>query len=60
MEVLQKQWLTPTDLLEEFNIGIKTQNRLRSEKKIPYSKVGRQVRYSRDRINMWLEEHKVV
>ena len=59
METLQKRWLTPQDLLTEFNISIKIQNRLRSEKKIPYSKVGRQVRYDRVEINKWLENHAV-
>lgn len=59
MDTLRKDWLTPVDLLEEFGITIKIQNRLRSEKKIPYSKVGRQVRYSRERINQWLESHVI-
>ncbi len=60
METLQKRWLTPQDLLTEFNISIKIQNRLRSEKKMPYSRVGRQVRYDRIEIDKWFEEHKIV
>ncbi len=60
METSQKQWLTPQELLSEFSISIKIQDRLRSEKKIPYSKVGRQVRYNRDHINQWFEDHAVV
>lgn len=54
-----KEWLTPIDLLDLFNIKIKVQERLRAEKKIPYSKVGRQIRYKKDRIEKWLEEHTV-
>ena len=55
----QKQWLTPQDLLQEYSISLKTQDRLRWKKLIPYSKVQRQVRYSRKRIDEWLENHEV-
>ena len=59
METQQLEWLNPIQLLEYISISIKTQNRLRSEGKIPYCKVGRQVRYNRHEIDKWLTDHKV-
>ncbi len=59
MENLQKRWLTPQELAVEFNISITVQNRLRSAKTMPYSRVGRQVRYDRIEIDKWLEDHRV-
>ena len=49
-----KEWLSPQDLEDEFEIRISTQNKLRMAKKIPYSKIGKFIRYSRKRINQWV------
>lgn len=54
-----KRWLMPQDLLKEYELSLTLQNRLRSEKKIPYSKVGRQVRYDRHEIDKWFEDHRI-
>jgi hypothetical protein len=58
--VNQKQWLNPEELAEEFGISIPSQNRYRADRKIPFSKVGRFIRYSRDDINTWLKNHTIV
>jgi len=50
-------WLKPKDLEEEFGIKVNTQASLRSNKKIPYSKVGNFIFYSREKINAWIESH---
>ena len=59
MDTLQKQWLTPDDLQEEFAFSKSRQAKLRMERKIPFSKIGSYVRYSRDEINRRLEDAKV-
>ena len=55
----QKDWLTPIELETEYSFSKSRQARLRMESKIPYSKIGNYIRYSRVAINNWLEEAKV-
>ena len=52
-----KRWLTPSDFEKEFAIPRNSQCNLRSKKRIPYSKIGGYIRYDRDKINDWLENH---
>ena len=59
MEIL-KEWLNPVEFAEEFGFSIPTQDRMRRERKVPYTKVGRNIRYSRTKINEWLEAHAIV
>jgi len=59
---LAKRWLSPSELAEEFGISKSTQSKMRmqsSESNLPYSKVGKYVRYDRLAINKWLEDHKI-
>lgn len=56
---IKKNWLDTKELMEEFGVSITTQNRLRIERKIPYSKIGKMIRYRRVEIEQWLENHKV-
>ena len=60
MELSFKEWLSPQDLQDEFDIKISTQNKMRMAKKLPYSKIGKFVRYSRTKINKLLEDAEVV
>jgi len=55
----QKSWLTPTDLETEYSFSKSRQARLRMERKIPFSKIGNYIRYSREAINHWLENARV-
>ncbi len=55
-----KEWLTPTELESEFGIKISTQNKMRMRKVIPYSKVGKFVRYSRTKINQMFTDAEVL
>lgn len=52
-----KDWLNTEQLRIEFGIALSTQAKYRKEKKIPYSKVGGFIYYSRAKINEWLEKH---
>ena len=56
---LQKDWLTPTDLESEYGIKVSTQNKMRMAKKLPYSKLGKFVRYSRAKINKLFEDAEI-
>ena len=55
-----KEWLTPADLQELYSIKISTQNKMRMAKTLPYSKVGKFVRYSRTKINQMFEDAEVM
>ena len=57
--MLKKEWLSTIDLEEEFGIKISTQNKMRMAKKLPYSKFGKRVFYSRVKINTMLEDCEV-
>ena len=53
------EWLNTDDLAAEFGIAKSTQAKYRSQKSIPYSKVGGFIYYSRELINNWLMQHLV-
>jgi hypothetical protein len=55
----QNNWLTPAQMELEYFFSKSRQARLRMEKKIPYSKIGSYIRYSREAINKWLEDASV-
>ena len=52
-------WLTPQELEENYGFSKSRQARLRMERKIPFSKIGNYIRYSREAINQWLEDARV-
>ena len=53
---VRKEWLSPLEFEEEFGIKISTQNKMRMKKTLPYSKIGKFVRYSRTKINQMFED----
>jgi len=55
-----KEWLTPLELSDEFQISTSTQAKMRMAGTIPYHKIGKYVRYKRADINHWFDEAKVV
>ena len=57
---MQKEWLTPDELQNEFCISTSTQAKMRMSKTLPYHKIGKYVRYKRADINQWLDSAKVV
>ena len=56
---VKKEWLSTIELEKEFGIKISTQNKMRMAKKLPYSKFGKKVFYSRSKINQMLENAEV-
>lgn len=58
-----KRWLNPSDLEQEFGFSKSTQAKMRmanNSSTIPFSKIGGKfIRYDRNEINKWLEEHRV-
>lgn len=55
----EKRWLNPVEFEIEFGIKRSTQAKMRMAYKIPFSKVGKFIRYDRTLINKWLEEHSL-
>ncbi len=64
MEQLSR-WLSTSDMEKEppvgFSIPKQTQAKMRMQGRIPYSKIGnKMIRYDREQINKWLEDHAIV
>ena len=53
-----KRWLTISDVEREYDFNSNAQARMRRLKLIPFSKVGKQIRYDRVELNKWLEENR--
>lgn len=59
---LSKRWLSPLELEIEYGFKKSSQAKMRMTKnstKIPFSKIGKYIRYDRVAIDNWLEEHQV-
>lgn len=56
----ERRWLTPDELNLFYKITKSTQSKMRMKKRIPYSKVGKFIRYDIKEIDKWLENNKVV
>lgn len=57
-----KRWLSPKELAEEFGFSESSQAKMRmasSSSTLPFSKVGKYIKYDRIEIDKWLESHKV-
>ena len=58
----KKRWLSPVELEAEYGFSRSTQAKMRmtsSSSNIPFSKIGKYVRYDRIAIDKWLENHQV-
>ena len=51
--------LSPQELSAALNISIETVYSWTSQKRIPYIKMGRLVRFNADEVNKWLERQRV-
>lgn len=59
---LTKRWLSPVELETQYGFSLSSQAKMRmitNKSLIPFSKVGKYIRYDRVAIDKWLEEHKV-
>jgi len=54
-----KRWLNGDELANEYGFSKSNQAKLRMKNKIPYSKIGRYIRYDRIEIDKWLEHNKI-
>jgi predicted DNA-binding transcriptional regulator AlpA len=62
-ELAQKRWLNTSELEAEYGFSTSWQAKARmvgSESTLPYVKLGKFVRYDRQAIDAWLEDHAVV
>ena len=55
----KKEWLMPSELEEEYGFSRSTQAKYRMARKIPFSKIGKYIRYKRSEIHKWLEDNSV-
>lgn len=53
----EKNWINPDELEAMFGIAKDTQQRYRTNKKIPYSKIGGFIFYNIHKIDKWIEAH---
>ncbi|MBS4068962.1 DNA-binding protein [Sulfurimonas sp. RIFOXYB12_FULL_35_9] len=60
MNSTYSEWFTPQGLEDNYGFSKSRQARLRMERKIPFSKIGSYIRYSREAIDKWLNEAAVV
>ena len=60
MEQESKRWFTPKGLEDNYEIKISTQAKMRMKRKIPFSKIGKFIRYDKYEIDKWFENNKVV
>lgn len=58
--LLQKPWLNPNELEQDFGISKSTQAKMRMNRKIPYHKIGKYIRYNRDEIHQMFADAKVI
>lgn len=56
------RWMSPEILAKEYSFSKSTQAKMRmasNSSTIPFSKIGKYIRYDRVAIDKWLEDHKV-
>lgn len=61
-KMFSKRWLSPDDLANEYGFSKSTQSKMRMQSNsssLPFSKIGKFVRYDRKKIDEWLETHQV-
>jgi hypothetical protein len=59
MNTFDKRWIDPQEFELIFNIKVSTQAKWRMLNKIPYSKMGKCIRYDRLLIEKYFENHSI-
>ena len=57
--IKQNRWLTPKDVVQEYEISINTQAKYRMRGLIPFSKINRIIRYDRTKLDEWFEYNAI-
>jgi predicted DNA-binding transcriptional regulator AlpA len=61
MKEEKNRWLTPESLELEYGFKESTMSKYRMKGLVPYHKIGTKfIRYDRQKIDQWLENHEVV
>lgn len=58
----QKRWLSPSELAVDYGFSKSAQAKMRmasNSSTLPFSKIGKYIRYDRVAIDQWLEDHQV-
>jgi len=56
----EKRWLNSAELSTVYDISISTQCRWRDKGILPYSKIGKVIRYDREAVDRMFDKHTVV
>jgi hypothetical protein len=60
IEILKfKNYINPVEFKKIYGFGLDNQAKMRMNRKIPFSKLGRYVRYNRQEIDNWIENNKI-
>ena len=59
-EVRQRPMLTPEEAAERLNVTLRFIRRLCHERRVPYTKVGKLVRFDPDELEAWIADHRIV
>ena len=59
IQTINHRWLNQDELAKEFGIAKPTQSTYRMNRKIPFSKIGKFIRYDRIEIDKWLKNANV-
>jgi len=59
-EVRQRPLLTPEEAAERLNVTLRFIRRLCHERRVPYTKVGKLVRFDPDELEAWIADHRIV
>ena len=59
-EVRQRPLLTPEEAAERLNVTLRFIRRLCHERRVPYAKVGKLVRFDPDELEAWIADHHIV
>ena len=60
--ILQKRWFDPSEFEKEYGFSKSTQSKMRMSSNastLPFSKIGKFIRYDRILIDKWLEDHQI-
>lgn len=58
-DLMVNRWLNQDELCKEFGIAKATQSTYRANRMIPFSKIGKFIKYDRLKIDKWLENANV-
>jgi len=55
LKLQQKEWLNPDEVEKLYGIKKATQAKWRVQKRIPYRKIGRYIKYNHNELRTWMQ-----